>query len=54
MPMQGMLMEFIAKPESCSAAPPDDEMYDKVEFAITCNENIPDSKIDEYLVASNG
>jgi hypothetical protein len=33
---------------------PPDEVYDKVEFAITCNENITDSKIDEYLIASRG
>ena len=51
--MAAFLMDFVPKPADVVATPPD-ELYDKIEFAITCNETITDMEIDEYLTASRG
>ena len=29
-------------------------MYDKIEFAITCNENISDAELNYYILSSQG
>jgi hypothetical protein len=47
------LVDFYGKPPGLPAVPPD-EMYDKIEFAITCNENITDSELNDYILASQG
>lgn len=51
--MVGFLMFFNQKPMYLPEVPPDD-MYDKIEFAITCNENITDVELSHYILASQG
>jgi len=51
--MAAYLVDFYGKPSGLPVVPPD-EMYDKIEFAITCNENITDSELNDYILASQG
>ena len=51
--MAGFMMFFTPKPVYLPVVPPDD-MYDKIEFAISCNENITDKELSHYILASEG
>ena len=33
---------------------PPEDMYDKIEFTITCNENISDAELNYYIISSQG
>ena len=44
---------FLPKPQGFPVVPPED-MYDKIEFTITCNENISDTELSDYILASKG
>jgi hypothetical protein len=46
-------MQFMPKPDWVPSQPPDD-MYDKIEFAITCNEEISDIDLHLSILATNG
>jgi hypothetical protein len=43
--------DYYPRPEKLPVMPPHD-MYDKIEFAITCNENISDTELSQYILAS--
>lgn len=51
--MQTLLMQVEPQPEIDSKIPPD-EMYDKIELAITCNENINDTELGNKILATGG
>lgn len=49
--MAGFMMFFTPKPVYLPEVPPAD-MYDKIEQAISCNENITDTELSHYILAS--
>lgn len=49
--LAAFLFSFLPKPQGVPVVPPED-MYDRIEFAITCNENISDSELNDYILAS--
>ncbi len=51
--LASFLISFLPKPQGVPVVPPD-EMYDKIEFSITCNENITDAELNDYILASQG
>lgn len=46
-------MNIAQKPDDLPIVPPDD-MYDQIEFAITCNENITDTELSKLILYSRG
>jgi len=49
--MAGFMMFFTPRPVYLPEVPPDD-MYEKIEFAISCNENISDTELHYWILAS--
>ena len=50
--MQALLMWVEERPSDVSLNLPPDEMYDKIELAITCNEQINDSELNKKIIAT--
>lgn len=51
--LAAFLINFLPKPIGVPVVPPE-EMYDRIEFAITCNENVSDTELHLYIIASQG
>ena len=51
--LAGMMMNIASRPDDLPIVPPDD-MFEQIEFAITCNENITDTELNKLILYSRG